>query len=476
MKSLHNSTDPFLHRTRRLNSESVIAGPVIYWMNRDQRYQDNWALLQAQSEAIRLSQPLIVAFFLHTQYMYAKTEHLDFMLSGLSETARILESNNIPFILKLSEPPAALIELTLRTGAGLIVTDFSPLRHVRAWCGHLAKLASKHGIALWETDAHNIVPCWKTSDKQEYAARTIRSKINRQLLDWLTYYPKNEAHPYSINDSQRKALNYKEAVSEISNVLQNINRLRASEAYTQNNPQSGFVAAKLRLETFITNSLINYESRNNPNCKVTSQLSPYLNYGQISAQTVALRILETVNLKPELSSQAFLFLEDLIIRRELSDNYCFYNQFYDSFSGFPSWACDTLNVHRGDLRTYLYSAKTLLNAQTHDDLWNAVQLDLRDNGTMPGYLRMYWAKKLLEWSLTPEIALETAIHLNDSLALDGRDPNGYTGIAWSIGGTHDRPWPERSVFGKIRYMSYDGCKRKFSISDFIKKGDNFYYE
>jgi deoxyribodipyrimidine photo-lyase len=163
------------------------------------------------------------------------------------------------------------------------------------------------------------------------------------------------------------------------------------------------------------------------------------------------------------------FFDEIIVRKELSDNFCLYNKNYDNFDGFPNWAKETLNAHRNDKREYLYSLDELENSLTHDDLWNAAQRQMVREGFMHGYLRMYWAKKILEWTENPELALEYAIYLNDKYELDGRDPNGYTGIAWSIGGVHDRPWFERPIFGKIRYMNFNGCAKKFNTKDFINK-------
>jgi deoxyribodipyrimidine photo-lyase len=163
------------------------------------------------------------------------------------------------------------------------------------------------------------------------------------------------------------------------------------------------------------------------------------------------------------------FLEELIVRRELADNFCFFNQQYDSVAGFPPWAQKTLDEHREDSRDYLYTLVQFEQSRTHDDLWNAAQREMVKTGKMHGYLRMYWAKKILEWTSSPEEALKVAIYLNDRYELDGRDPNGYTGIAWSLGGVHDRAWGEHTVFGKIRYMSYNGCKSKFDVAAYIKK-------
>jgi len=169
------------------------------------------------------------------------------------------------------------------------------------------------------------------------------------------------------------------------------------------------------------------------------------------------------------TESATALLEELVVRRELSDNFCFYNPNYDRFAGFPEWARKTLDAHRTDRREHIYSLDNFENAGTHDDLWNAAQIEMTVKGKMHGYMRMYWAKKILEWTETPEDALDVATYLNDKYELDGRDPNGYTGIAWSIGGVHDRAWGERPVFGKIRYMSYNGCKSKFNVKEYIEK-------
>jgi deoxyribodipyrimidine photo-lyase len=192
-------------------------------------------------------------------------------------------------------------------------------------------------------------------------------------------------------------------------------------------------------------------------------MSPFLHYGHISSQEIALEIIDQTNRKIYES-----YLEELIIRKELSDNYCYFNENYDNYNGFPAWAQKSLNEHRNDERDYIYSRHEFETAKTHDKLWNAAQLQMVNTGKMHGFMRMYWAKKILEWSESPEKAQEIAIYLNDKYELDGRDPSGYTGIAWSIGGVHDRAWFTRKVFGKIRYMNDKGCERKFDVEEYIK--------
>ena len=459
-----------LDRSRPLNGRPVRSGPVLYWMNRDQRATDNWALLTAQQEAVRSGQPLLVVFCLQESFLGARPEHFRFMLEGLLETASELQAVDIPFIVRRGDPAWGVLAVAQAVQAGLVVADFSPLRLPRQWRRDLAAAADQVGLSVWETDAHNIIPCWLATDKLEYAARTIRPKIQRQLPAWLSDIPALVRHPYALRAELLQAISAPGALKVISHALADLALQTAPDGRRQTLPPPGPAAAKRRLSQFIAESLKDFDRRNDPNLPVSSRLSPYLHFGQISAQRVALDVQASAQADPDLAAPTASFLEELIVRRELSDNFCFYNPDYDTWNGFPAWARQTLERHRADPRAYRYSDEQLENGQTHDPLWNTAQLELRDTGQMPGYLRMYWAKKLLEWCATPEQAQQIAIALNDGLAIDGRDPNGYVGIAWSIGGVHDRPWGERPVFGTIRTMTYDGCRRKFSVEDYIQKG------
>jgi deoxyribodipyrimidine photo-lyase len=294
------------------------------------------------------------------------------------------------------------------------------------------------------------------SPKQEYGAYTLRPKINRLLSDFLEDFPALKKHPFF----------WKEAERETDWTTLNANLKADPGLAPAIKMPSGAKAAREALKSFAGKGLAYYiVDRNDPVKDGQSNLSPYLHFGHIAAQRVALEIRKSA--APADCKAAFL--EELIIRRELSDNYCFYNPGYDRVDGFPGWARATLDRHRGDPRDALYSLEQFELGETHDNLWNAAQLEMVRTGKMHGYLRMYWAKKILEWTESPEEALKTAIILNDRYELDGRDPNGYTGIAWSIGGVHDRAWGERNVFGKIRYMSYNGCKSKFNVEAYIRK-------
>jgi len=440
-------------RARLIKDGKSGPGPVIYWMSRDQRVKDNWALLHAQDLALEQKAPLLVVFCLVPQFLNAAIRQYGFMLKGLKETEHDLVKKNIPFSLLAGPPEKEIPRFVKNVSAAVLVTDFDPLRIKRKWTAHVAE---KIRIPFYQVDAHNIVPCWIASPKQEYAAYTFRPRIHRLLPEFLEQFPAVKKHPVSFKGKQ-SLVNWEGAYSRLrtDHDVQEVDWLKPGEQ-----------AAKKVLKNFVEKKLPSYESqRNDPTADGQSNLSPYLHFGQLSAQRVALEVQQSNGA----SRRKVSFLEELIVRRELSDNFCFYNEQYDSFGGFPSWAKESLEKHRKKPREYLYSLEQFERGLTHDKLWNAAQREMVDRGKMHGYMRMYWAKKILEWSQSPERAMETAIYLNDKYELDGRDPNGYTGIAWSIGGVHDRAWNERRVFGKIRYMSYNGCKSKFDVQKYIEQ-------
>lgn len=229
----------------------------------------------------------------------------------------------------------------------------------------------------------------------------------------------------------------------------------------------GAAAAAAMLESFIDLRLRYFGThRNDPNSAALSQLSPWIRFGHLSAQRVALQV---QRFGKKFSQSVAPFIEELVVRRELTDNFCFYNDNYDNVKGAYEWAQKTLKDHTKDKREYVYSQGNLEKAKTHDKLWNAAQYQMVTEGKMHGFLRMYWAKKILEWTASPEQALSIALYLNDRYSLDGQDPNGFVGCMWSICGIHDQGWAERPVFGKIRFMNYKGCLRKFDVAKFEAK-------
>lgn len=426
-------------------------GNVIYWMSREQRVADNPGLLFAQHLAMEMESDLQVVFTLTDNYPGAVLRHYDFMVRGLHEAAEQLHDLHIPFHLLVGDPVDLISEYIEEQDAGVVVTDFDPMRIKRKWVDAAIK---KTDCKFLEVDGHNIVPVRFVSDKVEFGAYTLRPKIHRQLDRFMEEWP--ELQP------MQKGKDLPELFSP-DELLGSLQLDRSVQPVDWIAP--GSKAAEKMLEEFINERLTGYaEQRNDPNLRMTSDLSPYLHFGQISSMRVAIEVLK----QHASDADSDAFLEELIVRKELSDNFCHYNPDYDNTSGFHDWAKKTHKEHRKDEREYTYSREQFEKGTTHDPLWNAAQLEMVKRGKMHGYMRMYWAKKILEWTRSPEEAMELGIYLNDKYELDGRDPNGYTGIAWSIGGVHDRAWTERPVYGKIRYMNYNGAKRKFNVQAYIR--------
>lgn len=437
-------------RVRALSEKSIPGNVLVYWMSREQRVQNNWALLYAQQLAIETNSTLCVVFTLTDNFPGATLRAYDFMLKGLREVEKSLQALNIPFIMLKGQPNEVLIQFCAEFHVHSIVSDFDPLRAKKQW---KQKLVSAFQGTIYEVDAHNVVPCWLASDKEEYGAYTLRPKLRRLLNKYLVPYPKQEpqtiSHPLAFTNNWDKLM----AQLVIDRSVQPVKWILPGEKQ-----------ALLMQKEFFQSRILQYNNlRNNPLANVQSDLSPYLHFGQISSQAVLVELMKE-GLSAELTDP---FVEQLLVRKELSDNYCYYNSEYDNYEGFRSWAKQSLDEHLYDEREYTYTQAQFESSATHDALWNACQANLVSKGKMHGYLRMYWAKKILEWSSTPQVAMQTAVYLNDKYELDGRDPNGYVGCAWSIGGVHDRPWFERPVFGKIRYMSQSGAQRKFDVYGYI---------
>jgi deoxyribodipyrimidine photo-lyase len=425
------------NRARELNHHLYEQGIVVYWMNRDQRIDDNWALLEAQYWANEYHVPLVIVFTLKPTFGESidKAHHRidDWMKQGLNLVQQHSERLNIPFVILQGSPEQILPKFLQEVKAGLLVTDFSPLRMMRK---SRDTLAMQLRIPMIEVDAHNVCPAFFITDKLEWGAYTLRPKIHRALSTYLVPFPSLK--------KQTLAWTY----------------LGKPFTLTRSKNNS-FMPPNDALKEFIANRLVKYEKRNDPNEQATSRLSAYLHFGQLSAQRIALEVRAS-----GLPSESFL--EELIVRKELADNFCLFQPHYDTFEGFPAWAQKTLNAHRNDQREFIYDYPTFAEGKTHDDAWNAAQLQMVKTGYMHGYMRMYWAKKILEWTASPEDALTIANRLNDTYELDGRDPNGYVGTAWAIGGVHDRPWANRPIFGMIRFMNAQGLKRKFDIGQYIR--------
>lgn len=429
---------------------------MVYWMQAGQREPDNHALEYAVLQANRLKQPLFVFFILTPSFPESSVRHYVFMLQGLEETRRRLAERRISMVIRTGEPPDELAAAA--DGASLVVTDRGYLNIHRRWRNRAAELLECPLVQV-ETDA--VVPVDAVYDKEAWSAAVLRRRILRVLFAYLQPVDRHElTHPADYNGDPGP---------DISDPLKAATALGvAGFPGVVPDIRGGTGEALDKLTRFIEEDLDGIEEkRNDPGIPCASGLSPYLHFGQISPLTAALAAAATGSPGKE------RFLEELIVRRELALNFTRYNGQYDRYDALPSWALRTLSAHASDRREYLYSAEELEAGKTHDRYWNAAQRELVAGGTMHGYMRMYWGKKILEWSSDPRRAFETALVLNNRYALDGRDPNSYAGVAWCFG-KHDRPWKERDIFGSVRYMNEKGLERKFHMQDYLARIEKIY--
>jgi len=448
--------------------ESGSEGPIVYWMLREKRAEDNFALLKAQSLALACGAPLAVVFLCPAKYMLWKHRHYHYALKGMKEVCNSLREHNIPMHSAVTTDMSKdLLQFCKDNKVRAVVTDFFPMREKMGWDEKVQKGLGK--TPFCRVDAHNVIPCWETSKKREYAARTIRPKIHNKVDEFLKPFPVLEK---MAKDNTEKTRLDKPDFDEMLETLKEKNDMDMSIGPVET-WKPGPEAAKKQLEKFLSPTRLGRYSthRNNPNHgKVTSNLSPYMNMGFIAPQRVIMDAKDYAKSEGKVSSEDIQgFVEECLVRRELTDNYCYYEQNYDSLDAAYQWARDTLQQHAKDKREHIYTYEQLAQSQTHDDLWNAAQTQAREEGKMHGWLRMYWSKQILTWTESPEQALEFSFRLNDEYNLDGGDPNSVVGTAWSLMGIHDQGWTEREIFGKIRCMNYNGAKRKFSIPDFVTK-------
>ncbi len=432
-------------RIRFLNSEKTKDREyVVYWMQNAQRIDYNHALNYAIERANDFEKKLIVYFGITDEYPEANVRHYEFMTEGLREVKTNLEKIGIKFFIEHISPDEGIINLSKK--ASLVVVDKGYLKIEKKWRENVSQNID---IPLIEIETNLTVPIETTSLKEEYGAYTIRNKIWRNLLI------KEVNSNLFINLKSNKDKFSNEFDLDVSKL--NIDRSVEKSKYFI----GGTSEARKKLKKFINEKLECYEElRNNPEMDFQSDLSPYLHFGQISPIEIYLKVKDLKN--------SDTFIEELIVRRELSYNFVYYNDNYDNFNSLPNWAIETLETHATDKREQTYTIKELEEGRTHDIYWNAAQMEMNITGKMHGYMRMYWGKKVIEWTESPKEAYKTLIYLNNKYSIDGRDPNSYAGIAWCFG-KHDRPWKEREIFGKIRYMNAKGLIRKFKIDDYVKK-------
>lgn len=445
-------------RIKKINKFELKEGSfVAYWMQSSQRLKYNQALGYAIEKANKLNQPLLIFFLLDSNFPEAQYGHFKFMLEGLREIKEVLKTKDIDFCIIDYQNLADIKKITRQ--ASVLVSEKVYLKYQCEWKQKVAEMVK---IPFYLVESNLICPIEEVSQKEEYAAYTIRKKINSIRGNYLKKYQKNKLKNKTKINFRKKNLNF---IDDLNLYLEKLD-FEKKISY-DNYFIGGYREAKAKLRSFLKNKLKFYDQKRNiPYLNFQSDLSPYLHFGQISAQEVAWEALNS-------DYKADSFLEELIVRRELAFNFVYYNQNYDGSLKdiLYDWAYQSLMNHKSDEREYIYNYSELDNAETHDEYWNAAQREMKITGKMNNYMRMYWGKKILEWTTDPEIAYQWALKLNNKYSLDGRDPNSYAGVAW-VFSKHDRAWKERQIFGKIRYMNAAGLERKFDMDKYLLKVNN----
>ena len=440
-------------RVSKLNDAPVREGAkyVLYWAQMNRRVDSNHALAFAVELANERNLPVLFYEGLTCSYPHANDRLHTFLLEGVGDTAaRLLQLGiGYEFYLRrrLDDPDDRVYRLAAE--ATVVVTDDYPTFIAREFN---RRVPGKLDVAYYVVDSSCIVPMHKM-EKREWAAYTIRPKI-RKLLD--RYMQPVPGLRVKVKWTQPASIDSDEAAScEIDHAI------APSTLY-----RGGTNEARKHLQHFLEHNLRRYsKSKNEPSANATSNLSPYLHFGHTSSLEVALAVRDYAAEHKLIADE---FLEELIVRRELAFNFARFTENPASIENLPEWAQQTIADNARDKRDPVYSRDEFIAAKTHDPLWNATQKEMLQTGKIHGYYRMYWGKKILEWSRTPQEAVDTMVHIHDIWALDGRDPATYTNILWCLG-LHDRPWPERPIFGKVRYMSYDGMKRKTDVDAYIRE-------
>jgi deoxyribodipyrimidine photo-lyase len=443
----------FNKRVRMIRDRPYRGGPVVYWISRDQRAHDNWALVHSIQLANEAKVPLCVVFCLVPQYLGACIRQYGFMIKGLMELEQELTLHGIEIVVLEGLPEIVLPSFLHSSGAGILVTDFDPLREKREW---KKRLAGEINMPFQEVDAHNVVPCWLASKRRIMTHKAFKEKVAPFLDEFLIDFPplKGPEEPWP---QPHRPIDWPGILA----------RLRVDRTVKEVDwIEPGEKAADASMKVFLGTRLSSYPERSsNPTVHGQSDLSPYFHFGHLSSQRVAIEVMRT-----EASEEAkSKYLDQLIVKKELSDNFIFHTPEYDTFGAFPKWARDSIDAHRSDEREHLYALEQFENSQTHDQLWNSAQMELVKIGKIQGSLREYWAHKIMEWTPSPEEALSIALQLNNRWGLDARDPSGYTGIAFVIGGLFDRPWASKEVIGKVRKMTYTGERLRYDVHEYEER-------
>jgi deoxyribodipyrimidine photo-lyase len=476
-------------RVRSLN-DAPLRGDgsyVLYWMTAYRRMSWNHALDRAVEHARELGVPLLVFEGLRIDYAWASDRHHRFAIDGMREHRDVLAGGPIgylPWVEPTRGAGKGLLE-ALASHAAVVVTDDAPFFFFPRM---VSAAADRLGVRLEAVDSNGLYPIHH-AQRTFTTAASFRRHLQKTLPEFLGHAPAasptlDALPPFGGLDA---LLDGRWAPAPDSLLDPDGDGLAALDIDHSVPPvpfAGGSAPGRDRLERFLAERLPEYhERRNEPDDETGSRLSPYLHWGHLSSWEIFDRLTERdgwtparLAVKPNgrregwwnMSPEVEAFVDELVTWREIGFNYCTRENEPARYGSLPEWARETLAEHAEDPRPYVYSMEEFEAAETHDELWNAAQRELRREGTIHNYLRMLWGKKILEWSESPQAALETMVELNNRWAVDGRDPNSYSGIMWVLG-RYDRGWPERDVFGKVRSMTSKSTRRKVSVDDYLRR-------
>lgn len=431
---------------------------VVYWMQRAQRGRDNHALDVAIAVGNALGLPVVAYFAGISNFPHANQRHYVFLNQGLVDIEEDLAERNVSFVLR-NAPHESHEQLLADVRAAICIGDENPMRVPESW---RRGLAERLRIPFWTVDADVVVPT-RLIGKAQYAAYTLRPRLYRLLPEYLVPYENPRAEKAW---HRPKGFLADDPRQDMTRGWKDLDRsVGPVDAWT-----GGHHAGMKRLHEFTARMLGEYDTdRNKPETDGSSKMSPYLHYGHVGPLTIALAVDAAAKKDKKLAGARESYFNELIVWRELAINFVQHTPNYDTADCAEPWAKKTIADHARDEREHLYTLKQLEAAETYDDLWNASQIQMVEQGWMHNRMRMYWAKKILEWTPDVQTAVNWGVYLNDKYFLDGRDPNGYAGIAWSMLGKFDRPWFERPIFGKIRYMSGESTGKKFNSKLYIQQ-------
>lgn len=478
----------FRRFSRNKNEPNKEGDYVLYWMQINRRFQYNYALEYAIAWANKLNKPLLIYEGLSIEYQWACDRFHTFIMQGMKENLDFAQSNNLNYY-NFVEPEIGAgkgLFYQLAENACTVISDEYPVFIIKK---HNERVADRINVPYITIDSNGIIPLGIT-EKAPYSAYLFRKTMQKHFIEGFTNPPKK--YPIDELENRSKVKFSDKFLDDYPKADEMLNNIESSISKLDINHEVGIIdmngtrqTAIGKLGQFIGHSLLEYdEKRNHPDEKKTSGLSPWLHFGKISEYEIVKSALEhqpkewsLEDLTPNGGKNSGFFngddniqsfLDEVITWREVGFHFAHHVDNYDEFESLPNWAKKTMEEHKDDKREYLYSLEEFENSRTHDELWNAAQTQLREEGIIHNYLRMFWGKKIIEWTPDHRTALEFMIELNNKYAIDGRDPNSYSGIFWCFG-RFDRAWQEREIFGKLRYMTSQSTRKKVRLDQYLGK-------